>query len=304
MSSLIMLMAMFVGIASSFHAPLPGRVGISALRLHAKKKGGSTRKPAKGGMAWALDFKVNPMDSSALRSLAETAVGCYQTRTGKPLHADLVGVTDLPKALWAISVALVIVATAEDSGRTSEAPPLVLYANRAGLEALGVAKPDSNFDAVINQRPEGLQLPTSLPAAGTQFESSYTKKYLARGGAAADATVKCAARWVVEKATVQGGALQMATCGVAYAFEEWFEGDLTSVGGYVICRPGGVREAPAPPPVSAAELAASAVAQAACVRALKEERGLAKGAPELDAAVKELLRLKAALEAATKAGAP
>lgn len=300
---MIMILTILVGIASSFHAPLPVRVGISSLRLHSKRKGGSSGKPAKGGMAWALDFKVNPVDSSALRSLAETAIGCYQTRTGKPLHADLVGVADLPKALWAAPVALVIVGT-EDSGSTSEGPPLVLYANRAGLEALGVAKPDSNFDAVINQRPEGLRLPSSLPEASKQFESSYTKKFLARGGAAADATVKSAARWVVEKATVQGGALLMATCGVAYAFEEWFEGDVASASGYVICRPGGVREAPAPPPVSAAELEASVVAQAASVRALKEVGGLAKGAPELDAAVKELLRLKAALEAATKAGAP
>ena len=289
---------MMLAVASSFHVPTPGRVGTSVLKLNAKKKGKSSGKPAKGGMAWALDFKVNPYESTALRALVESAVSCYQTRTGKPLHKDFVGVADMPKALWGSPVAFIVVRNDDASGESKEGPPLVLYANRAGLEVLRVAKPDKDFDKVIDQRPMGLRLPSSMPEASSQFESGYTKKLLVRGDETPDVTVKNAARWLVQKAVMKDGMLTMDTCGLAYAFNEWHEDDSSNDLGYVICRPGGVREVPEPPPLSPEELEAAITVQAANVRTLKEEEGLAKGDTKLDAAIKELLRLKAELAAA------
>jgi hypothetical protein len=279
--------------------PTPGRVGTGILKLNAKKKGKSSGKPAKGGMAWALYFKVNPYESTALRALVESAASCYQTRTGKLLHKDLVGVADLPKALWSSPVALIVVRN-NDGSETKEGPPLVLYANRAGLEVLRVAQPDKNFDKVIDQRPIGLRLPSSMPESSSQFESSYTKKLLVRGDESPDVTVPSAARWLVQKAAMKDGMLAMETSGLAYAFSEWHEDDSSNDLGYVICRPGGVREVPEPPPLSPEELEAAVTAQAAHVRTLKEEEGLAKGDPKLDAAVKELLRLKSEWAAATE----
>ena len=257
----------------------------------AKKKGGGGKKGGKqkkdSGFAWASNFELKPFESSELRALAETVVNAYQTRTGKPLDASLVGANDLPKKLWSLPVA-VLVATAgvaateadaeaaiegEEASEQAGAVSVCKYVNLAALEAYGLTGDD--YSKLIGQ-------PTELPpASGEKYQSGYAKKL--KGGA--EAFTFEGSRWVLEKAAVVDGKLAMESLGVAYAFDEWQIADGT------ICSPGGVRRAPALLPE---EVPAAVDAQALEVRRLKDE-GLGNKDPQVAAAVAELLRLKALL---------
>ena len=85
-----------------------------------KKKGGKKKKGNKdqglSGMAWAQSFEVAPADSTPLRALAETLVVMYKQRTGKTLDRSLDGSPNVPKALWAAPVAVIVV----DEGEAAE----------------------------------------------------------------------------------------------------------------------------------------------------------------------------------------
>jgi len=261
------------------------------VRMLAKKKGGGGKKGGKqkkdSGFAWASNFELKPFESSELRALAETVVNAYQTRTGKPLDASLVGANDLPKKLWSLPVA-VLVATAgvaateadaeaaiegEEASEQAGAVSVCKYVNLAALEAYGLTGDD--YSKLIGQ-------PTELPpASGEKYQSGYAKKL--KGGA--EAFTFEGSRWVLEKAAVVDGKLAMESLGVAYAFEEWQIADGT------ICSPGGARRAPALLPE---EVQGAVDAQGLEVRRLKDE-GLGNKDPQVAAAVAELLRLKALL---------
>ena len=120
-------------------------------------------------------------------------------------------------------------------------------------------------------------------SSGTgKYERSYNKR-LGR------ITLSDAQRWTLEKMAVVDGKLASSPIGVAYAFAEWTEAS----DGFT-CSPGGVRLAPK---MSMAEIEAAITEQGAEVRRLKEAEGLSNGDAAVKAAVAELLRLKALLEA-------
>ena len=140
-----------------------------------KKKGGGAKKK-QSGFAWASNFELKPFESTELRSLAETVVSTYQTRTGKTLHASLSGANDVPKKLWSAPIAVVVAAESTDGGGGAEAvvavaegsageesavethrPPVYLYANLAALEAHGLS---DDYARLIGQ-------PSELPPTST-----------------------------------------------------------------------------------------------------------------------------------------
>lgn len=273
--------------------------------LLAKKKGGGGKKKKGGkggkqsGFAWASSFELKPWESSALREIAVLGCRTFQTRTGKPLHPALADAADVPKALWTLPVACVIVghpteaassdaqlpaaddaaevAAADSTAAASEA--VYVYANLAAIEALGFADWQSAIGA-----------PSALPEEmSKKYESGYSKKAGLR-----PVTLLDASRWVLEKAAVEGGKLVTSRVGLCYAWSEWQDED-----GFV-CEPGGKRRTPDPTPE---ELAAAIEEKGAEVRRLKEEEGLGNKDPQVQEAVAALLSLKAAAEELEKSPA-
>lgn len=270
-------------------------------QLLAKKKGGGGKKGAKGGkggkqsgFAWASSFELKPFESAALREMAEQGCRTYQTRTGQVLDAILQDAADLPKVLWSLPVAFVIVgpsaeakeasgdpppeAPAEDEPGAADAPAaaaakaVYLYANLAAVEALGFGDWQSCIGAVA-------ELPEEM---AEKYQSGYQKKVGKKKVMLLDA-----ARWAIEKAAVEDGKLVTARVGLCYAWREWEDADG------MICEPGGKRRQPDP---TLEEMGAALEAQGAEVRRLKEEEGLGNQDPQVKAAVAELLRLKALAE--------
>ena len=242
------------------------------ITMLAKKGGGKKKKGGGGnqkqsGFAWASNFELKPFESSELRALADTVANAHQSRSGKPLHASLVGASDQPKKLWAAPVAVLVAKEAEGGAVCS-------YANRAALEAYGLG--DSHAELI--EKP--IELPGTMEK---KYESSYSKKI--KGGKKEIFSFE-GSRWALESVAVVDGALKAETIGVAYCFEEW----VAESDGYT-CRPGGERQ---PPEMTPEELEAAVTAQATEVRRLKDE-GLGNKDPEVAAAVTELLRLKALL---------
>ena len=126
-------------------------------------------------------------------------------------------------------------------------------------------------------------------------------------GPALELTADATTRWTLDRMELVDGALATERVGVAYAFAEWFDpsgapddggaADGGEGGGAGVFRaPGGATRARVAP-LTAAGMAESVAAQAAEVRRLKEDEGLANADPAVKAAVAELLRLKALLPA-------
>jgi len=266
------------------------------------KKGGGGKK-GKSGFAWASSFQLKPFESSSLRQLTESAVSAYATRTGSSLHPTLVDASDVPKALWLAPVACVIVGVkpASETGPESQggeaaegpesqggeaaegssdadaeaeaAPPQILYANLAALEAHGLGADD--YEQLIGSA-------TRLPATmAKKLESDYGKKLETVQGARFSMS---GPRWAIEKMSIVDGALSLQSIGTTYAWSEWELDDGTT------CEAGGIRRARA---LTAEEVEAAVTAQALEVRRLKEEEGLGNQDPAVMEAVVELKRLKA-----------
>lgn len=248
-----------------------------------KKKKGKKQPKQKGGFEWASSFKIQPTESKSTRELASTAVASFKGRAGEDLSSDLDGAPDIPKALWNAPVACVVVGEGDDAGET-----VVTYANIAALEACGL-KPDE-FDQLIStpapQNSEAssslitLNLPSSMKG-DKKFERGYSKKMLIRedGG---PVQILNAYRWQLEKSTIVDGKFVTTSSGVAYAWSEW------TVGETILCRPGGIQEVIE----DLGDLDERIATQAAFVRDLKENQGLANKDPQVVDAVAELIRLK------------
>lgn len=277
-------------------------------QLLAKKKGGGGKKGGKGGkgkgakqsgFAWASSFELKPFEASALREMAEQGCRTYQTRTGQPLDPVLSDAADLPKALWTLPVAFVIVGPSaqakeasggpppaappeEEEADAADAPadgaavdeaaaaePVYLYANLAAIEALGFADWQTCIGAAA-------ELPEDM---AEKYQSGYQKKVGKKKVMLLDAS-----RWCIEKAAVQDGKLVTSRVGLCYAWREWEDAEG------MICEPGGKRREP---DLTPEEIEAALEAQGVEVRRLKEEEGLGNQDPQVKEAVAELLRLKA-----------
>jgi len=266
-------------------------------KLLAKKKGGGGKKKKGGkggkqsGFAWASSFELKPWESSALREFAVLCCRTFKTRTGKPLHPALADAADVPKALWTLPVACVIVGPpteaassdallpAADDAAEAASEAVYVYANLAAIEALGFADWQSAIGA-----------PSALPEEmSKKYESGYSKKAGLR-----PVTLLDASRWVLEKAGVEGGKLVTSRVGLCYAWSEWQDEY-----GFV-CEPGGNRRTPDPTPE---ELAVAIEEKGAEVRRLKEQEGLGNKDPQVQEAVAALLSLKAAAEELEKSPA-
>ena len=100
--------------------------GTGRTRLYAKKKKNKAKKGAKqlqqqqSGFAWAASFSLKPYEAQSTRDLVNTAVASFQGRTGKPLCEEIVGATDIPKALWKASMACVVVGPEDDDEEEAE----------------------------------------------------------------------------------------------------------------------------------------------------------------------------------------
>ena len=249
----------------------------------AKKKGGGGGKKKKGGggnqkqsgFAWAQNFELKPTEAAALRELAEQTAQAYKTRTGRDLHRDLASAQDVPKSLWAIPKAVLILR--EEGGSV-----VCAYANPAACETYGFPAKDG-YKSLIDKPLDEL---AAQLADGSKFESGYSKKVAVRcaeTGEPISVTLVDADRWSVEKMAIVDGKLGTEKLGVAYSWSSWELADGT------ICKPGGERiELEIDPD----EAQAAVDAQAALVRKLKEEDGLENGEPAVKEAVAELLRLK------------
>ena len=277
-----------------------------------KKKGGSKQK--KSGFEWAASFELKPTESQSLRELVELVVASYKTRAGKGLPTTRIDPgADIPKAIWNLkSLAVLVMADAkpeaqveteegnagelEDVAEPSAGPagPVCTYANPAAAEAFGYPGFDG-FKALIDKPcPE---LPVGV-GGGKKFEGGFDKKLSRRPGAPileseagggaleAEVTLKDVERWSLEKMAIVDGKLASEVIGVAYCFPAWQLSDGTT------CKPGAVREAAA---IDPEEVQAKVEAQAATVRRLKEEEGLANDDEAVQEAVQELLRLKTLL---------
>jgi hypothetical protein len=296
----------------------PTRDRTFALFAKKKAKNGPKNHQKKSGMAWAMDFKVKPYDSTALRSLAELICNSYKSATGKSL-LDLSmtatkSTTDLSKSLWRAPFACVAVNEkefdiVEDGNVTGGMSSHVVYANLAALESFGVANGEEDFDQVIGQDSAsfGLVIPGRMPE-GKKFDSGYSKKVMKSKPESPleevkSTTIVDAKRWGLERLALKEGALEVEHIGVAYVYESW-----TTASG-ATCRPGGVVEEAASPDIKAQDfdLDHAIDAQALLVRNLKstgtalgvlsedssnEPKGLPNSSPEVKAAVTELLRLK------------
>ena len=135
------------------------------ITMLAKKGGGKKKKGGGGnqkqsGFAWASNFEVKPFESSELRALADTVANAHQSRSGKPLHASLVGASDQPKKLWTAPVAVLVAKEAEGGAVCS-------YANRAALEAYGLG----DAHAELIEKP--IELPGTMEK---KYESSYRRR--------------------------------------------------------------------------------------------------------------------------------
>uniref|UniRef100_A0A7S4JB68 Uncharacterized protein n=1 Tax=Odontella aurita TaxID=265563 RepID=A0A7S4JB68_9STRA len=294
----------------------PRAVASALFAKKKKKKGGKNKKGGgankkESGFEWASSFTLKPFESKALRELASTTMASFEGRTGRSLCEEMVGAEDVPKALWNAPTACVVVgppAAAEEGSSEAEASEgeegevaasgpgtIVKYANAAALETVGL-KPDE-FEKFINPTAatvDGavyIDLPPVMKG-DKKYEGGYKKKILRGGdsseGEGNDVTVLHAQRWTIEKSVIIGGKFVTETTGVAYSWSEWALGEDT------LCSAGGKRG----PLLRPEDLEEAVEAQAAAVRALKQEEGLGNKDPKVVEAVGELLRLKGLLEAA------
>lgn len=234
------------------------------------KKGKKGKKqPKQSGIEWAKSFEVMPFDSSVLRPLASDAASAFEGRTGKPLDESLVGVSEMPKALWKAPICVMVVGAGDDGATVS-------YANDAACEFAG------------KKHTELIGSETVLPATVADgYDSSYEKKVDGR-------TMQKAKRWSISKMAVVDGELVTEDQGVGYAFSAWIRDEDGA-----LCKPGGIVEAGGP--IDPAAIQALIDTQAAAVRDLKELdaarlESLGNKCPKVVEAVAELLRLKALLE--------
>lgn len=161
--------------------------GRSAVAMAAKgKKGKKAKKqPKQSGIEWAKSFEVMPYDSSVLRPLASDAASAFEGRTGKPLDESLVGVSEMPKALYKAPICVMVV-----SGEK------ITYANDAACEFAG------------KKHTELIGSATVLPATVADgYDSSYEKKVDGR-------TMQKAKRWSISKMAVVDGELVTEDQGV------------------------------------------------------------------------------------------
>lgn len=249
-------------------------------RLEAKsKKKGKKKKSNKkqSGFEWATSFTLKPFEAASTRDLVSAALASFEGRTGKPLTSELIGVGDLPKALWnSKEVACVIV------DKLEEGSMIVKYANIAALETVGL-KADE-YQCLMGgddvEQTITLDLPTEMKGE-KRYESGYNKKIL-RGDNDDDLTIVDAHRWALEKSALVDGKFVSTTIGVCYAWSEWGKGEDT------LCEIGGNTK----PWLKVEDLEENVAKQASLVRKLKEEEGLGNKDPRVADAVKELLRLK------------
>ena len=166
--------------------------GRSAVAMAAKcKKGKKGKKqPKQSGIEWAKSFEVMPFDSSVLRPLASDAASAFEGRTGKPLDESLVGVSEMPRALWKAPICVMVVGAGDDGATVS-------YANDAACEFAG------------KKHTELIGSATVLPATVADgYDSSYEKKVDGR-------TMQKAKRWSISKMAVVDGELVTEDQGVS-----------------------------------------------------------------------------------------
>lgn len=276
-----------------------------------KKKKQSQKQPATSGMEWATSFTLKPFEAQSTRDLVSTAVASFQGRTGSPLCEEIVGVNDVPKALWNAPMACVIVKTIKDNENkeNNDNTSILQYANMAALETVGLNaeqwdllmyNPNPNAD-----HPEPtikLDLPAQMKDKA--YESGYQKKILRKNTKDKDEDkdddsnntanpkehdigILNAHRWKLEKSVLVDGKFATTTLGIAYAWNEWVLDDS------ILCAPGGQQREK----VDVQDLQKAVDEQASHVRYLKEEQGLQNKDPQVQDAVQELLRLKSLLEA-------
>ena len=302
--------------APSRTTPCPGILLSPHLHQHhhhlcAKKKKAKKQKKNSGqkqsGFAWANSFTLQPYEAQSTRELVSTSVASFQGRTGKPLCKEVVGASDIPKALWNAPCACVIM---DPEGAA------VKYANIAALETVGLNANEwdkimstANVNAHVNTAVDGeappsptltLDLPSNMK--DKSYESGYVKKILRRAAAddddaadendddedatAHDVKIVNAHRWKLEKSALVDGKFKTTILGVAYAWTEWTLDDTT------FCGPGGQRREMVK--VEGVQLAIDQ--QAKKIRQMKEEQGLGNKDPNVQREVAELLRLKGLLE--------
>ena len=275
---------------------------VSSTQLFAKKKKAKKTKKAQkqSGFEWATSFSLKPFEAKPTRELVTTAVASYEGRTGKPLCDDIVGVADIPKALWKAPLACIVVDKKNEDDDSSSGGTEVIYANLAALETVGLTG-DQWDQLMVSPGPKGdsesefpnivLDLPSQMKE--TAYESGYQKKMVRKNKGADgedvghDIGVVDAERWKLEKSALVDGAFVTQPLGVAYAWKEWVLDDTT------VCAPGGVRREM----INTGDLQGAVDEQAGRIRSLKEEQGLGNKDPQVQEAVAELLRLKAMLEA-------
>lgn len=267
---------------------------VFAKKKKPKKKG---KDQAKSGFEWATSFSIKPYESQSSRDLVSTALASYEGRKGKPLCEEIVGVPDIPKALWRASTAVLVIGQPTEDGAAAE----INYANLAALEMVGLTA--ETFDRLItmpgpkgDNDPDGsvtkivMNLPSEMKDKA--YASGYSKKVLKKGdgqqeGGGHDIVMMDAERWKLEKSALVDGAFVTAQLGVVYAWKEWVMDDTT------VCTPGGVQREV----INVEDLQGAVDQQAGVIRDLKEGQGLGNKDPQVQEAVAELLRLKALLEA-------
>jgi len=289
----------------------------SSTQLFATKKKKGKKKsntPEQSGFAWAASFQLHPYEAQSTRDLASMAVASYAGRkSGQPLCQDIVGVADIPKALWrATDTACLIVSCAHnqkadatgDDGETAaavEAPSQVVYANLAALETVGLTGEEwdqlitmpgpkaSAASAGEDNLPSRIEIDVPTDMKDKAYQSGYQKKILRKNKEdpdSHDVTLLNAERWRLEKSVLVNGKFVTTPVAVAYAWKEWALDEDT------ICAPGGqCRER-----VPEQELQALVDQQASYIRELKETQGLGNKDPKVQDAVAELLRLKSLME--------
>jgi hypothetical protein len=269
------------------------------------KKKNQSQDSKQSGFAWASSFTLKPYEAPSTRELVATAAASFQSRTGKPICDEIVGVADIPKAFWRAPVACVIVKPIKSKDNEEEEGVRVLYANVAALETVGLTA-DQWDQLILNPELKKidesssssstrlvLDLPTTMEKA---YESGYQKKILRKvrsdNGQPSeqqhkhDIGLKDGQRWKLERSALFDGKFVTTELGIAYAWQEWILDDTT------ICGLGGKRREL----ITVDGLKQAIENQAAQVRSLKEDQGLTNNDPKVKNAVSELLRLKGLLE--------
>eukprot|EP00977_Amphora_coffeiformis_P002892 scaffold546_cov163-Amphora_coffeaeformis.AAC.7 len=300
--------------------------------LYAKKKKNKPKKTAKqqqqqqqSGFAWATSFTLKPYEAQSTRELVTTAVASFQGRTGKVLCEELVGATDIPKALWKAPVAcIVVVEPSENENNDSSPPPTtttiatggqIKYANVAALESVGLT--EQEWDRLVvnpSKRPPTGDDASSLPPAPTislslpanmkekTYESGYQKKILRKQSSSLSMLDDTADNNRSDNNDDEGHDV------VILDAHRWkLEKSALVDGAFVttslgvayawkewvvddttLCTAGGQRRPWVPLP----ELERAVQDQATLIRNMKERQGLTNKDTQVQEAVAELLRLK------------